>query len=137
MSLCVAVAADQYFPIAGHLYLLSGPKLFNMHVYTSDKASPRSFPWLWYVRLVALIITWIVLGITASNTATFHNIGCDTPGRLSYNLAVVCPYPHPSIARPLILVPSRSSPSSLSSISSSPRAHPPPPGFFHGSYGVS
>lgn len=59
-----------------------------MQIYTSDKTSPRSFPWLWYLRLVALILTFIVLGITASNTATFHNIGCDAPGRLSFNLAV-------------------------------------------------
>lgn len=67
---------------------LSGPKLFKMQIYTSDKTSPRSFPWLWYLRLVALVVTLIVLGITASNTATFHDIGCDAPGRVSFNLAV-------------------------------------------------
>ena len=61
-----------------------------MHLYTSDKTSPRSFHWLWFVRLVALGVTLIVLGITASNTATFHSIGCDAPARLLYNLAVVC-----------------------------------------------
>ncbi|CAD6580762.1 MAG: hypothetical protein ASARMPRED_000320 [Alectoria sarmentosa] len=59
-----------------------------MQIYTSDKTSARSFPWLWYLRLVALIFTFIVLGITASNSATFHSIGCDAPGKLSYNLAV-------------------------------------------------
>ena len=116
---------------------LSGPKLFNMQIYTNDKTSPRSFPWLWYLRLVALVVTLIVLGITSSNTATFLDIGCNAPGRVSYNLAVVCPCPHPSAGRPLTLIPSRSSPSSLSSTSSSLRAHPAPPGFFHGSYGVS
>ena len=63
-----------------------------MQIYTSDKTSPRSFPWLWYIRLVALVITLIVLGITAANIATFHNIGCDAPARLLYNLAVVRPY---------------------------------------------
>lgn len=73
-----------------------------MQIYTSDKTSPRSFPWLWYIRLVALVITLIVLGITASNTSTFHSIGCDAPARLLFNLAVVCPYSHQShqIRRP-------------------------------------
>lgn len=108
-----------------------------MQIYTRDKTSPRSFTWLWYLRLVAFVVTFIVLGITVANTVAFHDIGCNAPGRLNYNLAVVCPYLHPSVKRPLTFVPSRSSLSSLSSISSSPRAHPAPPGFFHGSYGVS
>ena len=60
-----------------------------MQLYTSDKTSPRSFKQLWYIRLVALVITLIVLGITAANAATFNSIGCDAPGRLLYNLAVV------------------------------------------------
>lgn len=59
-----------------------------MQIYTSDKTTPRSFPWLWYLRLVAIIGTLIVLAITAQNSATFHNIGCDAPGRLNFNLAV-------------------------------------------------
>ena len=60
-----------------------------MQLYISDKTSPRFFKQLWYIRLVALFITLIVLGITAANTANFHSIGCDAPGRLLYNLAVV------------------------------------------------
>ena len=108
-----------------------------MQLYTSDKTSPRSFKWLWFIRLVALIVTIIVLGITASNTATFHNIGCDAPARLSYNLAVVSPCSYPRVGYPLILIPSRSSPSSSSSTSSSPRAQIPRPGLSHGSYGVN
>ena len=68
-----------------------------MQLYTSDKTSPRSFKWLWFLRLVALLITLIVLGITASNTATFHNIGCDAPPKLLYNLAVVCLCSHPRV----------------------------------------
>ena len=63
-----------------------------MQLFISDKTSPRSFKQLWYIRLVALVVTLIVLGITAANTATFHSMGCDAPGRLSYNLAVVCLY---------------------------------------------
>lgn len=63
-----------------------------MQLYISDKTSPRSFKQLWYIRFVALVITLIVLGITAADTASFHGIGCDAPGRLSYNLAVVCLY---------------------------------------------
>ena len=63
-----------------------------MQLYISDKTSPRSFKQLWYIRLVALVVTLIVLGITAANTAGFHSIGCDAPGRLLYNLAVVCLY---------------------------------------------
>ena len=108
-----------------------------MQLYTSDKTSPRSFKWLWFIRLVALVITMIVLGITASNTATFYNIGCDAPARLLYNLAVVCPCSYPRVAFPLILIPSRSSPSSPSSTSSLPQAQIPRPGSFHGSYGVN
>lgn len=108
-----------------------------MQIYTSDKTTPRSFPWLWYLRLVAIIGTLIVLAITAQNSATFHSIGCDAPGRLNFNLAVVSPCPHVSVEYPLTLIPSRSSPSSPLSISSSPPVPPAPPGFSHGSYSVS
>lgn len=135
-TFCVAVTIN-LSPRTGYLCLLSRPKLCNMQIYTSDKTSPRSFGGVWYIRFVALVITVIVLGITAANTATFHSIGCDAPARLSYNLAVVCPCPHPSIGCPLTLLASRSSPFSLSSTLSSPPAHPPPPGSFRGSSGAS
>ena len=75
-----------------------------MQIYASDKTSPRSFPWLWYIRLVALVVTLIVVGITVWNTASFSSAGCDAPARLLYNLAVVCPYPYSSVEYRLTLV---------------------------------
>lgn len=135
-TFCIAVTINSS-PCTGYPCLLLRPKLCNMQIYTSDKTSPRSFKGLWYIRFVALVITMIVLGITAANTASFHNIGCDAPARLSYNLAVVCFCPHPSIGCPLTFLASRSSPFSLSSTLSSRPAHPPPPGSFHGSSGAS
>ncbi|KAK4694963.1 hypothetical protein P7C71_g2698, partial [Lecanoromycetidae sp. Uapishka_2] len=59
-----------------------------MQVYTTDKRSPRGFGWLWFIRLVAVIFTLIVLGITAGDITDFHGASCSAPSRLSFNLAV-------------------------------------------------
>lgn len=61
----------------------------RIEVYTSDKTSPRSFGWQWYLRLAAIVLTLIVLGITAANTSDFHKLGCNPPSKLGYNTAVV------------------------------------------------
>ncbi|KAL6716667.1 hypothetical protein ACLMJK_006235 [Lecanora helva] len=60
----------------------------KVQVYTTDKTSPRSFPWLWFLRLPAIVVTIIVLGITAANHTTFTNSSCSAPSKLNYNLAV-------------------------------------------------
>lgn len=60
-----------------------------MQVYTSDKTSPRSFTWLWFIRIAAIVFSIIVLGVTANAEAAFGNSGCNAPAKLSYNLAVV------------------------------------------------
>jgi len=61
-----------------------------MQTYTTDKTSPRAFGWLWFIRLLAMIFTLIVLGITAGDIADFHKATCSAPSRLNFNLAVVC-----------------------------------------------
>ena len=50
----------------------------------------RSYPSLWFLRAVGLVVTIITLGLTAASTASFGASACGTPGKLSYNLAVVC-----------------------------------------------
>ncbi|KAL2049279.1 hypothetical protein ABVK25_010457 [Lepraria finkii] len=59
-----------------------------MQIYTSDKTSPRSFPWLWFVRLSAIVFSVIVLGITASDASKWDSWECSVPSKLSYNIAV-------------------------------------------------
>ncbi|KAK3177997.1 hypothetical protein OEA41_000129 [Lepraria neglecta] len=59
-----------------------------MQIYTSDKTSPRSFPWLWFVRLPAIIFSIIVLGITASDASKWGSWECSIPSKLGYNIAV-------------------------------------------------
>ena len=61
----------------------------KFEIYSQDKTSPRTFPWLWFLRLPAIVISIIVLGITAANHSTFSNSGCSAPSKLSYNIAVV------------------------------------------------
>ncbi|KAL8859682.1 MAG: hypothetical protein Q9178_003796 [Gyalolechia marmorata] len=56
-------------------------------VYASDKTSPRSFSWLWFVRLAQMLGTIIVLGITASSASDFNTLGCSVPSKLGYNIA--------------------------------------------------
>ena len=60
-----------------------------MQIYTKDKTSPRGFSWIWFIRLFQIVITLIVLGITAADVTSFHGIGCNAPSKLSFNLAVV------------------------------------------------
>ena len=62
----------------------------KFQVYTTDKTSPRSFSWLWFLRLPAIVFSIIVLGLTAATHTTFSNSGCSSPSKLSFNLAVVC-----------------------------------------------
>ncbi|KAI4199079.1 MAG: hypothetical protein LQ350_004834 [Teloschistes chrysophthalmus] len=58
-----------------------------LNIYTTDKTSPRCFPWLWFVRLLQIVITIIILAITASNASEFSSITCDVPSKLGYNIA--------------------------------------------------
>ncbi|KAL8733516.1 MAG: hypothetical protein Q9181_003564 [Wetmoreana brouardii] len=58
-----------------------------LNIYTSDKTSPRCFPWLWYVRLLQMVVTIIVLAIAASNAHDFSSIYCSVPSKLGYNIA--------------------------------------------------
>ncbi|KAI4250087.1 MAG: hypothetical protein L6R40_000259 [Gallowayella cf. fulva] len=56
-------------------------------IYTTDKTSERCFPWLWFVRLLQILVTIIILAITASNASDFTSIGCSVPSKLGYNIA--------------------------------------------------
>ncbi|KAL8688031.1 MAG: hypothetical protein Q9218_005955 [Villophora microphyllina] len=56
-------------------------------IYTSDRTSPRCFPWLWFVRLLQLLVTIIVLAIAASNASELSSIDCSVPSKLGYNIA--------------------------------------------------
>lgn len=67
-----------------------------MNVYTSDKTSPRAFQWIWFIRLLQITVSVVVLGITAANIASFHAISCTPPGKLDYNLACVRSAPFPT-----------------------------------------
>ncbi|KAL2038315.1 hypothetical protein N7G274_008964 [Stereocaulon virgatum] len=59
-----------------------------MRIHTSDKTSPRSFPWLWFVRLPAIVFSIVVLGITASDASKWGGWECSVPSKLGYNIAV-------------------------------------------------
>ncbi|KAL8773678.1 MAG: hypothetical protein Q9209_001444 [Squamulea sp. 1 TL-2023] len=59
----------------------------NFKMYTSDKTSERGFPWLWFVRLLQMLVTVIVLAITASNASDFTSLSCSVPSKLGYNIA--------------------------------------------------
>ena len=67
----------------------------------------RSFPILWPIRVFGLVVTIITLGLSAASTASFSNLSCGTPGKLSFNVAVVCVYffflLRPIVSRPLRL----------------------------------
>ena len=92
-----------------------------MQIYTTDKTSPRGFSWIWFIRLFQIVITLVVLAITAANVTSFHDIGCSAPSKLSFNLAVVrFPPEFPSLVR--LTMSSPSSPWSGYSTSSSPPA---------------
>lgn len=56
-------------------------------IYTRDKTSPRGFRWIWFIRVLQIWITLAVLGITASNAASFKDYSCSVPGKLAWNLA--------------------------------------------------
>lgn len=62
----------------------------GLNIYTTDKVSPRCFPWLWFVRIGQMVLTIIVLAIAASNAQDFASIpGCNVPSRIGYNIAAV------------------------------------------------
>lgn len=61
----------------------------TLDIRTSDKQTPRSFFWIWYIRIFQLVITLIVLAMAAANIASLGNISCRVPGKLAWNLACV------------------------------------------------
>lgn len=64
----------------------------TLDIRTSDKETPRSFFWIWYIRIFQLILTLVVLGIAAANIASFGNLDCSVPGKLAWNVACVSTY---------------------------------------------
>ncbi|KAL8940867.1 MAG: hypothetical protein Q9216_002587 [Gyalolechia sp. 2 TL-2023] len=60
------------------------------NIYTTDKVSPRCFPWLWFVRIGQMLLTLIILGLTAANANDFSSrMACSIPSKLGYNLAAL------------------------------------------------
>ena len=44
---------------------------------------------IWYLRCVQIFVVSIVLAITATNAADWHNIDCGVPRQLQVNVACV------------------------------------------------
>lgn len=58
-------------------------------VHTSDKTSPRGFPWIWFLRIAQAVISLVVLGLAATHISTLNDLGCSVPGKMAWNLACV------------------------------------------------
>lgn len=60
---------------------------------SSDKAAPRGFPWMWYIRFVQVLLTVIVIAIAARVAATISNGDsgdCHVPHKVVWNIFCVC-----------------------------------------------
>lgn len=55
----------------------------------NDKSAPRAFPWIWYIRLVQIFLSVVVLGLAAANASALADITCGVPAKLGYNIACV------------------------------------------------
>lgn len=60
-----------------------------LNIYTRDKVSERCFPWLFFVRILQMVVTILILAIAASSAHDFTGIGCSVPSKLGYNVAAV------------------------------------------------
>lgn len=58
----------------------------------ADKTAMRSFPFLWYIRLAQVVISFLVFILSAVDAHTVQKIadGCSVPSKIAYNLACVC-----------------------------------------------
>lgn len=67
---------------------------FAMSLFSNmnDKSAMRAWPWLWYIRLVQIFITLLVLILAAldANAVQDYLPNCGVPPRIAYNLACVC-----------------------------------------------
>ncbi|KAL8901651.1 MAG: hypothetical protein Q9207_005092 [Kuettlingeria erythrocarpa] len=59
----------------------------NLNIIRDKNVGERCFPWLWFVRIVQLLLSILILGIAASNAADFSGISCSVPAKLGYNIA--------------------------------------------------
>lgn len=55
-----------------------------------ENTTLRKQPILWALRFVQAVVAIIALGITGSQAAVWHDIGCGTPAKVGYNIAAVC-----------------------------------------------
>lgn len=66
---------------------------FTMSLLTNmtDKTLPRGFRWIWFIRLLQLVIALLVLILAAVDIQSVRNLydGCGTPSRIAFNLACV------------------------------------------------
>lgn len=53
----------------------------------TDKTAPRGFKWIWYIRIVQLLGTLIVIGLAALHASLWSN--CSVPSKIAWNLACV------------------------------------------------
>ena len=60
----------------------------------TDRSAPRGFPYIWYIRLVQIFFSLIVLAISAANASSLNSIACGVPGKLGYNIACVWCHGH-------------------------------------------
>lgn len=59
----------------------------------TDKAAPRGFPWMWYIRFVQILLTLIVLAVAAQVAAAINNGDtgdCHVPSKVAWNIVCVC-----------------------------------------------
>ena len=49
----------------------------------------RKQPILWGLRFAQAVIAIVALGITGSDAAGWHDLGCGTPAKVAYNISAV------------------------------------------------
>ena len=56
----------------------------------TDKTAPRGFKLIWYIRIVQIIGTLVVLGLAGLNAYGWSE--CSVPSKIAWNLACVRAY---------------------------------------------
>lgn len=59
---------------------------------STDKSTPRGFPWMWYIRFAQVLLTLIVIAVAARVAATISNgdgDDCNVPHKLVWNIVAV------------------------------------------------
>lgn len=72
-----------------HIQQIEHSLSYIMALFITDKNVPRSYTWVWILRIVGIVLSLVALGLSASLASALNSISCVSSSKINFNVAVV------------------------------------------------